>query len=325
MKIDFAHIDSVRLSTFLRPRDGEEKIGERIKFAAGTVEESLENFSGKYVLLGVEEDIGPRANLGQPGSIYAFKSFLNRFLNMQVNQYLAVENIMILGRVKAETLEIGFAKRRQNVEELDNFMVDILRKVFDSNKIPIVVGGGHNNAYPLMKAYFLSKGRPIQVINLDAHADFRLLEGRHSGNSFSYAIHDGYLEHYTVLGLHKPYISAGMLDEMKKYNVHHTFFEDYLDGSASLKEDSHAFEHRVSGNEFGVELDLDSIAMMPSSAYTASGWSVNEARSWLRSISKNKNAVYFNLTEGACELGTMSDSILGKTLAYFVYDLLNKA
>jgi formiminoglutamase len=325
MKIDFAHIDSVRLSTFLRPRDGEEKIGERIRFAAGSIEESLDNFLGKYVLLGVEEDIGPRANLGQAGAFYAFKSFLGSFLNMQVNPFLDIENVMILGRVKAETLETGFAKRRQNVQELDDFMVDILKKVFDSNKIPIVVGGGHNNAYPLMKAYFHSKGRPIQVINLDAHADFRLLEGRHSGNSFSYAIHEGYLGHYTVLGLHKPYISEGMLREMKKYNLHHTYFEDYLDGKASLKEDTQSFINRISGSEFGVELDLDSIAMMPASAYTASGWSVNEARSWLRMVSKSTDAAYFNLTEGACELGTLSDSILGKTLAYFVYDLLNKA
>jgi hypothetical protein len=30
-----------------------------------------------------------------------------------------------------------------------------------------------------------------------------------------------------------------------------------------------------------------------------------------------------NLTEGACELDTWSDSILGKSLAYLVYDLIN--
>jgi hypothetical protein len=42
----------------------------------------LSNFIGDYVLLGVEEDIGPRANLGQGGAVFAFKSFLNRFLNV---------------------------------------------------------------------------------------------------------------------------------------------------------------------------------------------------------------------------------------------------
>jgi formiminoglutamase len=324
MKLDFSHIDSVRISTFLRPREGEIKIGERINFAANSIDQSLSDFKGEYVLIGVEEDIGPRANLGNSGSFYAFKSFLNRFLNMQVNQFVDVDNIMILGRVKAETMETGFAKRRQNVAELDAFMVVILEKVYNSGKIPILVGGGHNNAYPLMNAYFQSKKNKIDVINLDAHADFRILEGRHSGNPFSYAMHDGFLNSYTVLGLHKPYNCDDMLQDMQNRGVNFTFFEDYLDGDADLISDTHAFLTRMGDTHFGIELDLDAIAMMPSSAYTASGWSVNEARTWLRKLSKDRVPAYINLTEGACELGTLSDSILGKTLAYFVYDLINK-
>lgn len=324
MKLDFTHIDSVRISTFLRPREGELKIGERIKFAANSIEESLADFKGDYVLIGVEEDIGPRANLGKSGSFYAFKSFLNRFLNMQVNQFVDVDNIMVLGRVKAETLETGFAKRRQNVAELDAFLVDILEKVYGANKTPIIVGGGHNNAYALMRAYFQHKNKKIDVINLDAHADFRILEGRHSGNPFSYAMNEGYLNSYTVLGLHKPYNCDEMLQDMQNRGVNFTFFEDYLDGDADLISDTHAFLSRIGGRHFGIELDLDSIAMMPASAYTSSGWSVNEARTWLRKLSKNRVPAYINLTEGACDLGTLSDQILGKTLAYFVYDLINK-
>ena len=324
MKIDFAHIDSIRLSTFLRPRDGELKIGERIKFASSSIEESLLDFKGQYVLLGVEEDIGPRANLGQAGSIYAFKSFLNRFLNMQVNEFIRVDDIMILGRVKAETLETGFAKRRQNVAELDDFLVDILVQVYNAGKTPILVGGGHNNAYPLMKAYFLSHKKKIDVINLDAHADFRSMEGRHSGNPFSYAHYEGFLNKYAVIGLHKAYNSQAMIEELRKQNVIFTFFERYLDGEANLIDDSHEFIASLDSNRFGIELDVDAIAMMPSSAYTASGWSVNEARSWLRMLTRNRTPAYVNLTEDACELGSWSDSVLGKTLAYFVYDIINK-
>lgn len=324
MKLDFTHIDSVRISTFLHPRDGEQKIGERIKYATNSIEESLADFKGQYVLLGVEEDIGPRANLGQAGAFYAFKSFLNRFLNMQVTQFIDIDNIMMLGRVKAETLETGYTKRRQNVEELDDFLVDILEKIYRAGKTPIIVGGGHNNAYPLIKAYYLAFNKKIDVINLDAHADFRILEGRHSGNSFSYAKRDGFLDSYTVYGLHKAFNCEAMLQDMQNQGVDFTFFEDYLDDERTLKADTEAYLNRIENKPFGIELDLDSIAMMPSSAYTASGWSVNEARTWLRKLSKNRVPAYINLTEGACELGTWSDAILGKTLAYFVYDLINK-
>lgn len=288
------------------------------------MQQSLIDFKGQYVLLGIEEDIGPRANLGQPGALFAYKSFLNRFLNMQVTQFIDIDNLMILGRVKAETLETGYAKRRQNVQELDEFLIEILTKVYQAGKTPIVVGGGHNNAYPLMKSYFIARNKKIDVINLDAHADFRIMEGRHSGNSFSYAMHEGFLNSYTVLGLHKPFNCEAMLEDMEAKGVHYTFFEDYLDGNANLQNDVDNFLLKMNNGSFGIELDLDSIAMMPSSAYTSSGWSVNEARSWLRKLSKNRVPNYVNLTEGACELGTWSDAILGKTLAYFVYDLINR-
>lgn len=59
---------------------------------------------------------------------------------------------------------------------------------------PIAIGGGHNNAYPMLKGYSLAKKEKINAINCDPHADFRALEGRHSGNGFSYAVNDGYLD-----------------------------------------------------------------------------------------------------------------------------------
>jgi len=323
MKLDFSFIDSNRISTFLRPRDGEIKVGEIILFAQDSIEKSLENFKGSYVLLGVEEDIGPRANLGQEGSTFAFKSFLNRFLNMQVNRFVSIDDLMILGRSKAETLETGFAKRRQNVAELDEHLIEIIEKIYRFNKIPIVVGGGHNNAYPLIAAYHKTRGKKIQVINLDAHADFRLLEGRHSGNSFSYAMHDGFMDNYTVHGLHKAYNSEMMLQDMEKNEVSFTIFEDYIDEQRNLNDDARKYAQNAV-QPFGIELDMDSIAFMPSSAYTPSGWTVNEARGWLRNLTANAKPAYLNLTEGACELNMSSDSILGKSLAYLIFDLINR-
>jgi formiminoglutamase len=39
----------------------------------------------------------------------------------------------------------------------------------------------------------------VNAINFDAHSDFRILEGRHSGNGFSYAYEEAFLKKYFIL------------------------------------------------------------------------------------------------------------------------------
>ena len=322
MNKDFAFIDAQRLHAHLSIRNNEVKIGEQITFAKDNIVDSLNAFKGKYVLLGVEEDIGPRANGGMPGAMGAFKAFLTRFLNMQSNEFIDARNLMIIGRAKFDCIDTGFESLRANVSEMDEYVSGILSPIYEAGKIPILVGGGHNNAYPLIHAHFDALNRKIDVVNLDPHADFRCLEGRHSGNSFSYAMSHGLLNSYTVHGMHKAYNSAEMLGRMKEYGVSYTCFEDYLDEKASLFQDAQTYVASHT-NGYGVELDLDAIALMPTSAMSPSGWSVNEARRWLR-IMKNGNPRYFHFTEGAPELDTNGGNKVGKTLAYLVSDIIEK-
>jgi formiminoglutamase len=47
----------------------------------------------------------------------------------------------------------------------------------------------------------------VNAINFDAHSDFRILEGRHSGNGFSYAYEEGFLKNILFFGLHENYTS----------------------------------------------------------------------------------------------------------------------
>jgi arginase family enzyme len=39
----------------------------------------------------------------------------------------------------------------------------------------------------------------VNAINFDAHSDFRILEGRHSGNGFSYAYEEGFQKNILFL------------------------------------------------------------------------------------------------------------------------------
>ncbi len=296
-------------------RDGEIKLGEKIKSY-----DDFSNFTGKYVVLGVEESIGPQANLGFSGAEKGFQSFVSRFLNIQSNRFLSGDDILFYGVFKAlprETLK----DKRDQVVELDALLVSHLEEIYNKDFIPILIGGGHNNAYPLMRAFNNAKQKKINVINCDPHADFRLLEGRHSGNSFSYAKNEGVLSYYKVIGLHQSYNSEEMLTRLEQAGCDFTFYDDYLLGKSSILEDVNRFIIKNNGNSFGIELDMDAIIGLPASAFTYSGINVADARKYILQLAKEKEVVYLHLPEAAPN-GFREDAIVGKTLAYLVSDFI---
>ena len=88
---------------------------------------------------------------------------------------------------------------------------DILRNLFEAGLELVVIGGGHNNCYPIIRAAATHSGRrtlPLDVVNLDPHADCRnVAEGRHSGNGFSTAFGEGLIRKYFLCGYHNRYNS----------------------------------------------------------------------------------------------------------------------
>jgi formiminoglutamase len=304
------------IDPFLSIREGETKIGQTCQF-------DYSNNDSKYVILGISEDIGPQSNLGFSGSDNAFKSFITRFVNMQDNRFLKGNSICILGEIKSNDLFESIETGRKLISELDEFVKSIVEPIILSGKIPIVIGGGHNNAFPLIWASSLAKKESINVVNLDPHADCRALEGRHSGNPFSYAKHHQYLDHYSVLGLHQQYNNEMMYTYLEANNFNFTFFEDYLFNNRSLTQDIEHFAHVSFNKSIGVELDLDTIAFMPSSAFTPSGFTVNDARKYIHTIAKHKNISYLHLPEGAPST-LKEEKIVGKTLAYLVSDFIKQ-
>jgi len=296
-------------------RIGETKIGERISFSKATK-------GIKFLLLGIEESIGPISNNGLGGSEKGFSAFLKRFLNMQSNRFLQGEEIVFIGSVQQKDIEIKDTKQGETVEELDEFVEQILSEYLTNGLIPIVIGGGHNNAYPLIKTLSKLNKSSIDVVNLDPHADCRALEGRHSGNPFSYAKENKFLNQYTVLGLHKAYNSEYLLSYLDSQDFTYTFFDDYIVNQALFYSDiKKTYENISLKKKFGIELDLDSIQFMPSSAFTPSGFILENARFYVKSLAKHPNCCYLHLPEGAPST-ILEEKIVGKALAYLVYDFL---
>ena len=316
MSFYFEYFNSENLSQLFSVREGEEKLGQRVRVNSTPID-----LNGKFVIIGVAEDIGPRANLGFAGAEAGFNAFITRFLNVQSNRFLNGSEVVVYGVVRSsETFSNSdLVELRNTVEHLDLLLEEVLQVVFSSGGIPIVIGGGHNNAYPIIKAYSHVNQKKIDVLNIDPHADFRKLEGRHSGNSFSYAMQEGALGKYAVLGLHQSYNSESMLQDLEKQGVDFTFFEDYIDDKELFYRDLFKFEDK----QFGLEIDMDTIKQMPSSAYTPSGFSVEEIRRALRFLANSSKVVYLHLPEAAPQ-NEREATFVGKVITYLVTDFIKK-
>lgn len=305
------------LLQFTSKRIGETKIGEKIELSSSIKE-------AKYVLIGIEENLGPQANGGFSGAENAFNAFLKRFLNMQSNRFLTGNELAMIGSIQQTTNFKNIEAAKSAINELDLLVEKVLKPYILKGLIPIVIGGGHNNAYPIIKTISEAANKAIDVINLDPHADCRALEGRHSGNSFSYAKENGFLNHYSVLGLHKNYNSTFILDYLEYNNFYYTFFDDYILNPSQFDMDlTKAFLSISKARKFGIELDLDAIAFSPSSAFTPSGFNSLEARKYIKTLSKHSNCCYLHLPEAAPTNET-EEKITGKLIAYLVADFIQE-
>ncbi|MBA4168221.1 MAG: formimidoylglutamase [Chitinophagaceae bacterium] len=325
----------------------ETKLGERIQVITDKTDlfEQISNTSASYILFGIPEDIGVRGNNGEGGADSTWVPFLSSFVNIQSNDFFTGDSVLLLGHFDFGDLKYLIEQNAMDPDEKTDAYrhavitvdeeVELLAKIITSaGKIPIAIGGGHNNAYPLIKgsAKGLLKADKLQLaqincINLDAHTDFRPSEGRHSGNGFRYAEEDGFLEKYFAVGIHENYLQQNVwLDIANNPFLDFITYEDIFihEKKTFMQAVAHAAEF-TSDNYTGVELDLDCIENVLSSAETPCGISSIHARRYLNYASSNCKVAYMHLCEGASQLTDGRKSVTtGKLISYLVSDFLKE-
>ncbi|MBM3186102.1 MAG: arginase, partial [Bacteroidetes bacterium] len=76
--------------------------------------------------------------------------------------------------------------------------------------------------------------------------------------------------------------------------------------------------------QIGIEIDMDCIANMPSSAFSPSGWSLDQVRTYLMHIiPKIEQLAYVHLPEAAPK-DELENRLVGKALTYLVRDIVNQ-
>jgi len=325
------------LTKYTSQRSGEIKFGERMQTVPKGADmlEFIKASDAEFVMLGIPEDIGVRANYGRPGAAQAWEATLKALVNLHHNRFNKAGRLLVLGHVdvaakmaRAEGLNPQDKDQRKQlmgiVEELDKDVSHIICQIITAGKIPIVIGGGQNNAYGNIKGLALAKGKPVNAINFDSSTDFKLMEGRHSSNGFHYAFEDGFLKKYFVFGLHENYTSKGVLENLKKHGervLYNTYEQMAIRKEKHFSEEMALAHGFIAHSPFGIELDLGALQDVPASHMTPSGFSVEKARQFIHYFGKSANACYLHLCEGAPDTHSGVD-LTGKLIAYLATDFM---
>jgi len=324
----------------------ETKLGEIVQPLLAhniSIEDNLKASNALFVIVGVPEDIGIKANKGIGGADSAWMPFLQSFLNSQSNDFFSGAQVMVAGHFDFSSIsgviENNAASYDEKVEAyklavntIDDAVEKMIKEIVKVNKIPIVIGGGHNNAYPCIKgaakALYKMGQIPlaqINAINIDAHADYRPAEGRHSGNAFRYAEEDGFLQKYCAVAVHENYLTQNMWIDMVNnpfmdlITYEDIFIREKQTFTQALK---HAF-HFTSDNFCGIELDVDAIANTLSSAVSPVGIGVDNARKYVQLAAQKCKVAYLHIAEAATQLNdSRRNDLTGKLISYLVTDFM---
>ncbi|MEO6347216.1 MAG: formimidoylglutamase [Aquaticitalea sp.] len=323
------------LKSLLKNRTNESKFGEHVQLVTdfNNIYDSFITLDVDYVIFGIKEDIGVFANYGNIGTAKAWDATLKILLNIQSNAFTNPNKVLILGHLDFESdmekvssynqaNEKDIKKARKKVAKIDTYVTSLVHEIVKAGKIPIVIGGGHNNSYGNIKGTSLALKKQINVINFDAHSDFRPEEGRHSGNGFSYAYGEGFLKNYFIFGLHENYTPDIIFRRLNKFkNIKFNTFEaiSIRNENTFKSELEHASEF-ISQRPFGIEVDCDAIKNIPSSAMTPSGYSVKKARAFVNHFGSLKKAKYLHI----CEASPTPDTEIkvGKLITYLITDFM---
>lgn len=252
------------------------------------------------VLLGVPQHIGVERNSGRPGAARGPLEIRSALYRLSAGLVLDPISSGAMKLFDIGDIEI----HGKTLEQIHDELYDVVVDVISNGGIPIVLGGGHDIAWPTMHA-LITLGRRFGVVNIDAHADVRPLHDNvraHSGSAFrqlltvkdSGLIDKGLVEFglqsVSVSAQHLKYLAENggqvyMLDEIRERSII-TSFRNAIDS--------------IAGSQLYVSLDMDAFASAYSpgvSAPSADGFLPADIGPCLRHVGRQNNLAAFDVAE----------------------------
>jgi len=183
------------------------------------------------VIVGVPQHIGVERNGGRAGAAAAplhIRRALTRLATSDIVDVVRSGQLVITDVGDIDT-------DGKTLEQIHDEQHDVVAHLLQRGYVPIVLGGGHDTAWPTIHA-LNTVGKPYGVINVDAHADVRPLRDdarAHSGSPFrqmltaspSSIVEGGFVEfglqHHAVAMAHRTFVTdhgmhVMMLDDLRR-------------------------------------------------------------------------------------------------------------
>lgn len=178
----------------------------------------------KVVLIHFPSDEGVRRNGGRPGATQAPTQMVNFFRRLCPDPRHYEIHRSILESMYLIELSLG-----DDLERNQTLLAEEVARALRNNKIPIVLGGGHETSYGHFLGYVEAQ-KAVSIMNWDAHPDVRPLKDGlgHSGSPFRQAAEhpSNLLRHYAVLGLQPQSVARAHLDYLRQKGFEYTWAQE---------------------------------------------------------------------------------------------------
>ena len=220
-------IPAVDLKSTRTARAGDPRLWER----AENLKLDKINVSQKWVLLGHPDHEGVELNRGRKGAGQAptfFRKYFYSLVDLKQNMFDAGDT--------DPQQQLPLSHRHELAEQASKL-------ILDKNYL-LAIGGGHDYAYPNIKAFLDKYPKKSLVLNIDAHLDLRPCDPHpHSGTGFRRLFEEDYQYKLIEFGYHPSFASKEQIEFAKKHKVTLVSFEDRKKQRAAVIHEIHQAEH----------------------------------------------------------------------------------
>ena len=249
----------------------------------------IKSKQGSFCILGFPDDLGVKNVNGRLGAAEGPPSFLKAFTRLKGSSHL----LSIMQEPVMVPMGDDLTKNHENaVQEVVRVYSGL-----GSKDCLIVVGGGHDYAYPWIRGIAEAKKdkrKKIACINLDAHFDLREYEPiMTSGSPFRRLIDEKHLQTKNLIefGIQQHCNSDELFQYVKKNKIKTIPFEKLRNGKAVSEFKKNLQSLSKLADEVYISLDLDSLsfAFCPGvSAPQAEGFTASELFQMLEIAGSNQ-------------------------------------
>ncbi len=169
-------------------------------------------------IAGFPVDDGVRINGGRVGAAHAPDDVRSTLYSMTPDSRSARQHASVLER----TIDVGNLRTGRSLAEKQAALGSFVASCLSAGVVPVILGGGHETAYGHFLGY-VDAGRPVNIVNVDAHADVRPLLGDqgHSGSPFRQALEheSARCQSYTVAGLQPGRNATAHMDFLERHGA----------------------------------------------------------------------------------------------------------